>query len=87
MTLSLARVFGPHIRVNSIAPGFISGEWVSEGLGESFEDAKKAKEAEAVLKKVCVPQDVADAIHSIIVGSDLVTGQILVCDGGALLAG
>lgn len=86
MTLSLARALGPNIRVNSIAPGFISGEWVSEGLGDDFEAAKKAKEEAAILKKVCVPQDVADAIVSIIAGSDLVTGQVLVCDGGALLA-
>lgn len=86
MTLSLARVFAPEIRVNTIAPGFISGEWVSEGLGDDFEAAKKAKEEAAALKKVCIPQDIADAIVSIVSGSDLVTGQVLVCDGGALLA-
>lgn len=86
LTLSLARVLGPHIRMNAIAPAFIAGEWLEEGLGESFETAKKAREDSAILGKVCQPEDVADAIVSLITGSDLVTGQILVCDGGALLA-
>jgi|TARA_B110000467_G_scaffold147680_1_gene152939 3-oxoacyl-[acyl-carrier protein] reductase len=86
LTLSLARVLGPHIRMNAIAPAFIAGEWLEEGLGESFEAAKKVCENSAILGKVCQPKDVADAIVSLITGSDLVTGQILVCDGGALLA-
>lgn len=86
LTLSLARVLGPNIRMNAIAPGFIAGEWLEEGLGEAFENAKKAREESAILGKVCSPSDVADAIISLITGSDLVTGQVLVCDGGALLA-
>jgi len=86
LTLSLARVLGPHIRMNAIAPAFIAGDWLEEGLGESFEATKKASEDKAILGKVCQPEDVADAIVSLITGSDLVTGQILVCDGGALLA-
>lgn len=86
LTLSLARVLGPHIRMNAIAPAFIAGEWLEEGLGEAFEDAKKFREERAILGKVCQPQDIADAIVSLITGSDLVTGQVLVCDGGALLA-
>jgi 3-oxoacyl-[acyl-carrier protein] reductase len=86
LTLSLARVFGPTIRMNAIAPGFIAGEWLEEGLGEAFEAAKKIREQSAILKKVCTPQDIAEAVLSLITGSDLVTGQILVCDAGALLA-
>jgi len=87
LTISLARVFGPAIRVNSVAPGFIAGEWLQEGLGSRYEMAVKESEAAAVLGKVCTPGDVADAILSIITGSDLVTGQNLVCDGGMLPAG
>ncbi|MEZ5277923.1 MAG: SDR family oxidoreductase [Opitutaceae bacterium] len=87
LTLSLARVFGPRIRVNAVAPGFIAGEWLQEGLGEGYEEARKARADAAVLKKVCTPEDVAAAIVSIITGSDLVTGQNLVCDGGTLLGG
>ena len=29
-----ARALAPEIRVNSVAPGFIAGEWLQEGLGD-----------------------------------------------------
>lgn len=86
LTQSLARSLGPAIRVNAVAPGFIAGEWLQDGLGEGYEDALKERSEAAVLRKVCRPEDVADAIVSIITGSDLVTGQNLVCDGGSLLS-
>ncbi len=85
MTISLARALGPGIRVNSVAPGFIAGEWLQKGLGEEYEAAKAARESLNVLGKVCLPEDIAAAILSLISGSDLVTGQTLVCDGGMLL--
>jgi NAD(P)-dependent dehydrogenase (short-subunit alcohol dehydrogenase family) len=44
-----------------------------------------AFEKRAPLGKVCDPDDVADAIVSLVTGSDLVTGQILACDGGVLI--
>ena len=85
MTLSLARALGPNIRVNSVAPGFIAGEWLQKGLGADYESAKSAREKMNVLGKVCEPEDIAAAILSLITGSDLITGQTLVCDGGTLL--
>jgi hypothetical protein len=42
--------------------------------------------ARSVLKKVCEPEDVAAAILSIITGSDLMTGQVIVIDGGMTIA-
>lgn len=85
MTISLARALGPSIRVNSVAPGFIAGEWLQKGLGADYETAKSARASLNVLGKVCEPEDIAAAILSLITGSDLVTGQTLVCDGGMLL--
>ena len=85
LTLSLARALGPNIRVNSVAPGFIAGEWLQKGLGTDYETAKSAREKMNVLGKVCEPEDIAAAILSLITGSDLITGQTLVCDGGTLL--
>ena len=32
MTLSLARVLGPEIRMNAVCPGFIQGNWLREGM-------------------------------------------------------
>ena len=85
LTISLARVLGPTVRVNAVAPGFIAGEWLQKGLGAAYEDSKAARERFAVLGKVCRPEDIAAAILSFITGSDLITGQTLVVDGGTLI--
>jgi 3-oxoacyl-[acyl-carrier protein] reductase len=85
LTLSLARALAPKIRVNAVAPGFITGRWLQSGLGQAYETAKKHYESRAPLKRVCDPEDVAEAILSLITGSDLVTGHILPVEGGVLL--
>lgn len=87
LTLTLARSLAPLIRVNAVAPGFITGRWLGEGLGAGYEAIKKAMEARAPMHRVCEPEDVAAAILGFVTGSDLVTGQVLVVDGGLLIAG
>jgi 3-oxoacyl-[acyl-carrier protein] reductase len=85
MTVSMARALGPEIRVNCVAPGFIEGEWLKQGLGPAYDAVKSAFEAKAVLGKVCTPSDVADAIMAFITGPSLVTGQTMTIDGGFLI--
>jgi 3-oxoacyl-[acyl-carrier protein] reductase len=87
LTLTLARALAPKIRVNAVAPGFITGRWLEGGLGGAYEPVKKAMSSRAPLQKVCEPEDVAAAILGFVTGSDLVTGQVLVVDGGLLIAG
>ena len=87
LTVSLARTLAPEIRVNGIAPGFIAGRWTQAGLGDRYETVVQAWEKSLPLKRVCQPEDVADAIVSLITGSRLVTGQTLTVDGGMLIAG
>lgn len=87
MTVALARVLGPEIRVNAVAPGFIETRWLRTGLGEQVYEAAKANESRrAPLKAVCRPEDVAQLILSLIEGADLVTGQTVVIDGGVGVA-
>lgn len=86
LTVTLARVLAPKIRVNAVAPGFIDGSWLREGLGPAFETLKGHIESRAVLGKVCKPEDVSDAILSLVEGSDLVTGHVLPVEGGMLIA-
>jgi 3-oxoacyl-[acyl-carrier protein] reductase len=86
LTLTLARALGPKIRVNAVAPSFIAGGWLQGGLGAAYEAVKQTFERRAPLGRVCDPEDVAEAILSLITGSDLVTGQILAVDGGILIA-
>jgi 3-oxoacyl-[acyl-carrier protein] reductase len=87
LTLTLARALAPKVRVNAVAPGFITGRWLAGGLGDAYDAIKGAMEARAPLGRVCDPEDVAAAILSLITGSDLVTGQIVAVDGGMLIAG
>ena len=86
LTVTMARVMAPEVRVNAVAPGFITGRWWKEGQGEDVHDKVAEAAANSVpLKAVCDPEDVADACMSFVQGSDLVTGQILVVDGGMLI--
>ena len=81
LTLSLARTLGPAIRVNAVAPGFIEGEWLQKGLGDSYEQVKETKAAGTVLGAVSTPDDVAQGILSMVTASKT-TGHTLVIDGG-----
>lgn len=85
MTVSLARALGPEIRINAVAPGFIEGDWLRQGLGERYETQKAAISKRAVLGRVSQPEDIADAILAFITGSDMVTGETLVVDGGGII--
>jgi 3-oxoacyl-[acyl-carrier protein] reductase len=86
MTVALARALAPAIRVNAVAPGFIAGRWLEQGLGERYETLKKSNERRAPLGRVCEPIDVARAIMSLITGSELVTGHVLPVEGGMLIS-
>ncbi|MGH9847785.1 MAG: SDR family NAD(P)-dependent oxidoreductase [Blastocatellia bacterium] len=85
MTVTLARVFAPAVRVNAVAPGFITTRWLQQGLGEAGYDAYKQKAEETVLlRRVCTPEDVAGAILNIITGPDVMTAQVIPLEGGLL---
>lgn len=83
MTLSLARVLGPEIRVNAVCPGFIQGEWLREGMGaEAYDRTLEFLETTTPLKLTATPDTVSDAIRYFIEGADVVTGETLILDGG-----
>lgn len=85
MTVTLARVFAPTVRVNAVAPGFITTRWLQQGLGaDAYVAAKKTTEDRVLLHRVCTPEDVAAAIVNVITGPDLMTGNIIPLEGGAL---
>ncbi|MDH5675980.1 MAG: SDR family oxidoreductase [Myxococcales bacterium] len=87
LTVALARVLSPKVRVNAVAPGFITGRWLQGGLGGAYDIAKAANEKRAPLQRVCDPKDVADAILSLITGSSMITGHIVPVEGGLLIGG
>ena len=86
MTKSLARVLGPEIRVNTVCPGFIEGDWLAQGMGqETYDRTRQMLLSRSPLQAVCTPETVAQSILSFIDSHGVVTGQYLVLDGGQLL--
>ncbi|MFN7624581.1 MAG: SDR family NAD(P)-dependent oxidoreductase [Acidobacteriota bacterium] len=85
LTLAMARLLAPRVRVNAVAPGLITSRWLKDGLGDEAYEAYLARTIErAPLHRVCAPDDVADLIVNIITGPDLITGQIMPIEGGVL---
>ena len=82
LTVTLARTLGPEIRVNAIAPGFIDGEWLREGLGSGYEPMKKTMIEQAPLHRVATPESVADGILSILTGPGMTTGHVFPHEAG-----
>ena len=79
MTLLLANVLGPQIRVNAVAPGLIDTPWT-----ESWDDVREMTRAMAPLQRSGTPDDVAAVVLGL-VQAPYVTGQVVVCDGGIWL--
>ena len=83
MTIALARVLAPEVRVNCVAPGFIDTRWLKQGLGDFFEPAKERTAKQTPLGRVSTPEDIAQVVLGFIEGADFVTGQTMIVDGGS----
>ena len=82
LTKGLAQALAPAIQVNAIAPGPVDTGWIT-GLSEA--ERNKLKE-EIPLKRWSQPEDVARvAVFLASSDADLITGHVLVADGGILI--
>jgi ketoreductase RED2 len=80
MTALLAKVVGPDVRVNAVAPGMIDTPWTVNW------DTIRARVSDlAPLKRTGTPSDVADVIVAL-ASTPYVTGQVVCVDGGLSLA-
>jgi 3-oxoacyl-[acyl-carrier protein] reductase len=87
MVATLARVFAAsNIRVNAVAPGWVAGSWTRGGFGKAYDAVREIVEQKTPLRRVCEPDDAAEAIVSLITGSDLITGHVLPIEGGMLIS-
>jgi ketoreductase RED2 len=80
MTTLLAKVVGPEVRVNAVAPGLVDTPWTAD-----WDTVRGFVSAAAPLKRTGTPEDVADIIVAL-ASSAYVTGQVVVIDGGLGLA-
>jgi 3-oxoacyl-[acyl-carrier protein] reductase len=78
LTKNLARALAPQARVNAVAPGHVDTEWT-----RSWPAARKAAAIErTLLRRHCVPADIAGAIVFLCADNSMITAQTLVVDGG-----
>jgi ketoreductase RED2 len=80
VTTLLAKVVGPEVRVNAVAPGLIDTPWTSD-----WDAVRNFVKSVAPLRRSGTPEDVADVIVSVATTS-YVTGQIVLVDGGLSIA-
>jgi pteridine reductase len=80
MTRALAKELAPEIRVNAVAPGPVL-------MPEEFDPRTVERVVEGtLLKRLGSPADVAEAVVFLVARTDFVTGNVLVVDGGRLIA-
>lgn len=87
LTMSLARVLAPRVRVNAVCPALISDGFV-ERLDPALFAARAAHQVvRAPLKKVGTPAEVAADVYWLASGASLITGSVLSLDCGLHLNG
>jgi NAD(P)-dependent dehydrogenase (short-subunit alcohol dehydrogenase family) len=80
LTRVLARALAPEVTVNAIAPGAIL-------VPEEYDAAERERLARSTpLGRLGRPEDAVAALLYLLEGGDYVTGEVLVVDGGRLLA-
>lgn len=78
LTRSLGRALGPHIRVVSVSPGWVLGEYAARMPAEFIDEQRNA----APLGKLATPDDVAAAVSAVATHLPLTTGAVISVDGG-----
>jgi NAD(P)-dependent dehydrogenase (short-subunit alcohol dehydrogenase family) len=83
LTLNMARMLAPHVRVNAVCPGLILSRWFASGAGEGGMELLKSQYERAVpLERASTPGEVADAVIWLIDGAATMTGELLLLDSG-----
>lgn len=81
MTRSLARALAPKIRVVSVSPGFVEGEY-TKNFDSNF---LKNQRDNTPLGRFATGNDVANAVFALATSLTFSTGNIITVDGGRLL--
>lgn len=76
LTVLLANVSGPEVRVNAVAPGLVATPWT-----ETWDTLHKVVADTAPLARSATAEDVAEVVVAL-VRSSYVTGEVVLVDGG-----
>ncbi len=77
LTKSLARAFGPRVRVNAVAPGPVLTRWLADHMDHVERSLQMTP-----MRRAATPEDIADVVVFLAAGTTLMTGQVVVVDGG-----
>lgn len=77
MTKSMARAFAPDVRVNAVAPGPVVTRWLADHM-----DHVERSLQYTPMRRAATPEDIADTTAFLALGTTLMTGQVVVVDGG-----
>jgi len=78
MTRSLARVLGPNIRMVSVSPGWVLGEYAKTMPAEYID----LQRSQTPLGALATPEDVGAAVSAVVRDLPFTTGSIISVDGG-----
>ena len=78
MTRSLARALAPRVRVVSVSPGWVLGEYADRMPAAALESQREA----TPLGRLATPEDVAAAVSAAVSHLPLTTGAVIPVDGG-----
>ena len=80
LTKSLARVLGPEVRVNAVAPGFVPTRWNAGREAEHLGIISRTP-----LGRLTQPEDIAGVSVAFATDAKFVTGAVIIVDGGQLM--
>lgn len=78
ITMSLARALAPHIRVVSVSPGWVNGEYAKKMSPEYLQQQRDL----TPLGRIAEAEDVAQAVYAVATQLTFTTGAIIPVDGG-----
>ncbi|MGP3916250.1 SDR family NAD(P)-dependent oxidoreductase [Nonomuraea sp. 10N515B] len=81
LTRDLAVALGPEVRVNAVAPGIVATRWHIDRVGQQGFAEMTARETKAPLRRTAQPEHIAQMVTALL-EADMVTGEVLVGDGG-----
>lgn len=82
LTMSLARVLAPEVRVNAVCPALVEQGFVERLAPESFAARREHQIEVSPLQRIGHPDEVAEAIHWLATGASMMTGAIVELDFG-----